>query len=77
LQSALREHAVETAVHYPIPLHRHPAFRPRATWKYAPLEAERAAAEVMSLPIGPHITVADAQFVADLIANFQNSKERP
>lgn len=53
LVAALGEAGVRAGVHYPVPLHRQPAYR---GLEVGPLpEAERAAAEVLSLPIYPHI----------------------
>jgi dTDP-4-amino-4,6-dideoxygalactose transaminase len=42
-------------VHYPIPLHRQPAYAIGARFGALP-ETERAAAEVLSLPLYPEIT---------------------
>lgn len=56
LRDALDRQGVPTLVHYPTPPARQPAFAGLAAAR-APLpEADRAAAEVLSLPMGPHLT---------------------
>ena len=57
--TALREeHAVGSGVYYPIPNHRLPSLAPYAPGLELP-ETERAAAEVVSLPVHPSLTEAD------------------
>lgn len=48
-------------VYYPVPVHRLPSFDVRL---YLP-ETERAAAEVCSLPVGPHVDARDLDAVID------------
>lgn len=67
LQASLSELGVPTAVHYPRPLHQQPAysrFRPDVSL----LEAERAAAQVISLPMYPDMKPEVQQRIADAIA---------
>lgn len=66
VQAALKEAGVPTAVHYPLPLNRQPAVAdPDVTLP----EGDRAAAEVMSLPMHPDIDAdTQAQIVAALAA---------
>lgn len=53
LQSHLREHGVETLIHYPIPPHRQRAY---AHWSHQSYPiTEQIHAEVLSLPISPVI----------------------
>lgn len=56
LQELLTEAGIGTLIHYPVAAHRTPAFAD-AGWAKGSLPlAERAADEVLSLPIGPHLT---------------------
>jgi dTDP-4-amino-4,6-dideoxygalactose transaminase len=65
LQTHLRERGVGALVHYPVPVHRQPAYTRMAT---RPLpETERAAASVLSLPMYPELTDDDQQTVIDAI----------
>jgi dTDP-4-amino-4,6-dideoxygalactose transaminase len=70
----LREHlaraGVETGVHYPLPLHRQPAWLQRYG-ELPPLpRAERLAQEILSLPVFPDLTDAEVERVADAVAAF-------
>ncbi len=70
LQKALTDAGVGTLIHYPIPPHRQQAYA-KAGWTQGafPL-AERIADTVLSLPIGPHVTLDDAaQVVSRVKAN--------
>jgi perosamine synthetase len=61
---ALRERGVDTAVHYPCPIHRQPTYRD----DYADLSlpvAEEAAREVLSLPVHPALSAVDRATVAE------------
>ncbi len=59
--AALREeHGVGTGVYYPIPNHRLPSLAPFAPGLELP-ETERAAAEVISLPVHPSLTPAQLE----------------
>lgn len=54
--AALRERGVPTAVHYPQAVHQQPAYRGRIQAGVGGLaETERAATEVLSLPLHPHL----------------------
>ena len=65
LQAALRARGVETIVHYPVPPHRQPAYHDLAFGAGAFPIAERLAGEVISLPVGPHLTDAQQARVID------------
>jgi len=57
VQARLREQGIGTGVHYPAPVHVQPAYRGRVALGPAGCaETERAAAEVLSLPIYPELT---------------------
>jgi dTDP-4-amino-4,6-dideoxygalactose transaminase len=53
---------VDTLVHYPLVVHRHPAWR-ELDRPGALAESERAAAEVLSLPLYPQLTDEEAESV--------------
>jgi dTDP-3-amino-3,4,6-trideoxy-alpha-D-glucose transaminase len=70
LQQQLAAHGIGTLIHYPIPPHLSGAYRD-AGWQRGdfPL-AEKLAAEVLSLPIGPHLTAEQIDYVcAAVLAN--------
>jgi dTDP-3-amino-3,4,6-trideoxy-alpha-D-glucose transaminase len=64
LREALSKQGVAAQVHYPIPAHRQPAFAKQGAQLSLPL-TDRAAAEVLSLPMYP--TLSDAE-VDEVIA---------
>jgi dTDP-4-amino-4,6-dideoxygalactose transaminase len=60
VQARLREAGVGTGIHYPVPVHLQPAYRGRTPLGPAGCgETERAAAEVLSLPMYPELTDAE------------------
>lgn len=66
LQRRLADAGIETFIHYPIPPHRQPAYV--AGWGEAAFPiASRLAAEVLSLPIGPHLARDQAAEVIDTV----------
>lgn len=62
LQAGLQEAGIGTLIHYPIPPHKQGAYSSLCSLNL-PI-AERLAAEVLSLPMGPHLFLADAERVA-------------
>jgi UDP-2-acetamido-2-deoxy-ribo-hexuluronate aminotransferase len=54
LQGALKEKGIPTAVHYPLPLYRQPAFSNLGTDPGAFPNSEEASGRVMSLPMHPY-----------------------
>jgi threonine-phosphate decarboxylase len=71
-REGLRDHlaraGVETAVHYPLPLHLQPPFRESSAHP-CPV-AERAAREVLSLPLYPHLTDGEQDAVIAAVRSF-------
>ncbi len=64
---ALAREGVGTMVYYPVPLHRLPVY---AHMGAALPEAERAAREVLSLPIGPHLNPSSQEVVSEALKAF-------
>ena len=65
----LRDQGVETLIHYPVPPHLQPAYEEFADT--ALLIAERLSKEVLSLPIGPHLTKSQVDIVIDALNGFE------
>jgi dTDP-4-amino-4,6-dideoxygalactose transaminase len=72
LQAHLARAGVETLIHYPVPLHEQPALSTFAT--VACPEAARAGRELLSLPIHPRLTDADATRVVEAVGTFQRGR---
>jgi len=60
LRAALQERGVGTLIHYPLPLHRQPAFAELGGREGDFPVAERAAREIFSLPLYPEMTDGQA-----------------
>ena len=63
LQARLADAGVATIIHYPIPPHLSGAYAQASRDVALPI-AERLADEVLSLPIGPHLSLEDADRVS-------------
>ena len=59
----LQESGIGAGIHYPYPLHLTPRTQPRLSTGDFPV-SERAASEILSLPLYPHITPAQQTQVA-------------
>jgi dTDP-4-amino-4,6-dideoxygalactose transaminase len=70
LRGWLTESHVGTEIYYPLGLHQQECFRPLGLAEGALPETERAAREVLALPIFPELTVAQQRVVVDRIAAF-------
>jgi len=70
LQSFLEERGIGSAVYYPLPLHLQPCFAYLGYTKGSCPESERAAGEVLSLPIYPELTKAQLDEVVDSVRAF-------
>jgi len=72
VRSALQQAGIGCAVYYPIPLHLQECF---ADLGYKPgdfPEAERAAAEVLALPVFPELLDSQAEEIVDVIKSVYN-----
>jgi dTDP-3-amino-3,4,6-trideoxy-alpha-D-glucose transaminase len=67
--AALEAAGVATAVHYPTPIHRQPAYADLWPEGAFPV-AERIAREVLSLPIYPELTDAEVETVASALESL-------
>jgi dTDP-3-amino-3,4,6-trideoxy-alpha-D-glucose transaminase len=56
---------VDTIVHYPVPIHKHPPYASLAHGRTDLTVSETLAGEVVSLPIFPELTDAEVDHVAD------------
>jgi perosamine synthetase len=69
LQQKLLEQGVNTAIYYPTPIHRQPAFINLGYRDALPV-TERLAEEVLSLPVHPFLKEEELQYIVKTISNF-------
>ena len=69
LQNKLRENGIETGIHYPIPLHKQPAISKYFRKVHLP-NTEKLANEIISIPIHPHLSESNIQFILEKFIEF-------
>jgi dTDP-4-amino-4,6-dideoxygalactose transaminase len=70
LQAHLKARGIGSSIYYPLPLHLQPCFAYLGYQAGACPESERAASEVLSLPIYPELTRAQLDEVVDGVRSF-------
>ncbi len=71
LADFLREKGIGTGIHYPVPIHLQPAYRGRLAGEGSLPETERAAKEILSLPMYPELSAEQVRQVAEAIRAFR------
>jgi dTDP-4-amino-4,6-dideoxygalactose transaminase len=66
-QQALQAQGIHTGIHYPTPVHLLPAFADLGYQRGQFPHAERAASEVLSLPMFPELTATQCEEVSDAV----------
>jgi dTDP-4-amino-4,6-dideoxygalactose transaminase len=74
LQAHLKERGIGTQIHYPIPVHLQEAYADLGLGPGSFPVAEQAAQEILSIPIFPELTDAEAQEVVSAIRSFSSNK---
>lgn len=69
LQKHLLEHGIQTLIHYPIPPHQQQAYKEWNMDSYP--VSEMIHQQVMSLPMGPTVTIEEVKVVISLLNNFK------
>lgn len=70
LRAHLTEHGITSAIHYPRPIYRQPAYEALRIPEGAHPVAEKAAREVLSLPLYPELSDENVQRIAREVASF-------
>ena len=74
LQAYLKEKGIGSAVYYPVPLFKQPAYKHLGFKAEDYPQAEKAAQEVLSIPMFPEITEEQVQRVCETIREFYEGK---
>jgi dTDP-4-amino-4,6-dideoxygalactose transaminase len=69
LQQHLNNNGIDSLIHYPIPPHKQKCY-PQYFLRELP-KTEHLAEEILSLPISPHTTNTEIDFIVDTIRNFE------
>ena len=72
LKNYLDKNNIDTAIHYPIPIHKQDAY----TKKYGKIKlpkTEKFSKEILSLPINPYMKKSEINYVIKIINNFFDS----
>ncbi|HEX9816120.1 MAG TPA: DegT/DnrJ/EryC1/StrS family aminotransferase [Candidatus Thermoplasmatota archaeon] len=70
LAAFLKERAIETGVHYPVPIHKQPIYASRVPRGLSLPHTERWAEETLSLPLFPTLTTSDQDRVIEAVRDF-------
>lgn len=70
LQAHLKERGIGCSIYYPLPLHLQPCFAYVGCREGQFPESERAAQEVLSLPVFPELTSTQRDIVVDAVRGF-------
>jgi len=70
LRAHLADRGIDAGIHYPVPIHRQPAWR--ATYGESPAmpRAEEAARQILSLPVHADLADDEVEAVADAVVRF-------
>jgi dTDP-4-amino-4,6-dideoxygalactose transaminase len=70
LQKHLSGSGIQTLIHYPVPIHEQEAFAAYARRPWRLPETERAARQVLSLPLYPELRLEQARLVAAAVMSY-------
>ena len=74
LKRFLAGRGICTAIHYPVPVHKQPAYEGRLLCADSMTKTEMVAGEVLSLPMYPELAEAQIQAVCAAIAQFSQQR---
>ena len=69
LKKYLAKHGVDTAIHFPVPVHLQPAYISRLTHEKLP-KTESICKEILSLPMHPYLDISEGRDISESINKF-------
>jgi perosamine synthetase len=72
LRNYLLENGIGSEIYYPLPIHKQSYFAGRLEYQGHFAESEKAASEVLSLPVHPALSQADLQSIVNAVNEFMN-----
>lgn len=76
LKRSLEASSIGALIHYPVPIHRQPAYRDRVLTPGGLEETERICRDILSLPMHPHLTPDEVRRVGEVILSFLKDEAR-
>jgi len=76
LQAFLKEQGVDSMIYYPVPIHFHEPYRQFGKGEGSLPETEKAAREILNLPVHQHMSDEQAHFVASCVREFASRAAR-
>ena len=70
LRTYLQDHGIGSEVYYPVPVHKQSFYVQELGYNITLPEAERAAVEVLSLPVHPALTTGDLETIAATVNEY-------
>lgn len=77
LQREATARGIGTLIHYPVPPHESEAYAERGTCARALKEASALSNTVLSIPIGPHLSIEAANAVAECLLGVTSASGKP
>lgn len=74
MQAFLKTRGVGALIHYPVPVHLQPAYRDTLHRSDSLLETEKAACEVLSLPIYPELPEKELETVVEIVQDYMEKQ---
>lgn len=74
MQPFLKAHGVGALIHYPVPVHLQPAYRDIFHRRDDLMETEKAACEVLSLPIYPELPEKELKTVVEIVKYYREKR---
>ena len=71
MQAFLKSRGIGALIHYPVPVHLQPAYKGKVTGGDSLPETERAAREILSLPMYPELSTDECNRVIEAVRSFK------